>query len=250
MNSKVLYLGDTALDNAASYLAAVMLHCDIAFDHIDSATSFADAQLTEDYAALVISDYPACNFAPIQLKQIVARTNAGMGLLMIGGWESFTGSGGGYQATSLAELLPVEMQSTDDRVNSFSPCMIRPDAEHPITAGLPFAKQAAAINGYNQFRAKERAQTILSVKRYRTAVLDGDFEFSEQSIDPLLVLDQVGEGRVACYAGDVAPHWAGGFVDWGDRRCMLQAPGAGEVEIGNWYIDFFGNLLKWVSRNV
>jgi len=250
MNSKILYLGDTALDNAASYLAAVMLHCDIAFDYIDSASPCSDRQLSEDCSALVISDYPASNFSQPQFQQIIAKTRAGMGLLMIGGWESFTGSCGGYQSAPLAQLLPVEMKATDDRINSFSPCLIRPEVEHPVTAGLPFATHSAAINGYNQFRGKENATTILSVKRYRAALVNGDFEFSLESLDPLLVVGQAGEGRVACYAGDVAPHWAGGFVDWGDRRLTLQAPGAGEVEIGNWYIQFFGNLIKWVSRNV
>ena len=250
MSNKVLYLGDTALDAAASYLAGVLLHCNIPFDYVDSATACSDGQLAEDYRAVIISDYLASSFGPEHFEQLVAKTQGGMGLVMIGGWESFTGVGGDYANTPLAEILPVEMQHTDDRVNSFSPCMILPEVEHQITAGLPFASQAAAINGYNRLRAKPAATTILSVKRYHASFVNEDFEFSEQSVDPLLVVGQAGDGRVACYAGDVAPHWAGGFVDWGDQRHVLQAPAAGEVEIGNWYIEFFGNLIKWVSRQI
>jgi uncharacterized membrane protein len=250
MTDKVLYLGDTALNAAASYLAGVMLHCHIPFDYIDSETMCTDEQLDQDYSAVIISDYLSTSFRPEHFEHLIANTRSGAGLIMIGGWESFTGLGGDYHSTPLAEILPVEMQDTDDRVNSFSPCMIRLDAEHPITATLPFVTQSVAINGYNRLCAKPTATTILSVNRYCVSFVDDDFEFSEQSVDPLLVVGQELNGRVACYAGDVAPHWAGGFVDWGDQRHVLQARGAGEVEIGNWYIEFFGNLIKWVSKQI
>ena len=64
MTDKVLYLGDTALDAAASYLAGVMLHCNIPFDYIDSATKCTDKQLDQDYCAVIISDYPSTSFRP------------------------------------------------------------------------------------------------------------------------------------------------------------------------------------------
>lgn len=247
MSGKVLYLGDTALQSAASYLASVMQFHGIDFDYVASDVAFSASHLSEDYDALILSDYMAAMFAPADFEHILTRTRAGMGLLMIGGWESFTGLGGDYHDTPLASILPVAMKGSDDRVNSYAPCMIQPESDHPITAGLPFAEHAVAINGYNRFQSKEGCTTILSIKRYAATFAGGDFQFSPESLDPLLVVDHVGEGRVACYAGDVAPHWAGGFVDWGDRRHALQAEGADEVEIGNWYIDFFGNLVKWVA---
>jgi uncharacterized membrane protein len=248
MSLKVLYLGDTTLQTAASYLAGVLSHHGIAFDYVASDVSFPASLLTNDCDALIISDYMASKFPQDDFANIVARVRGGMGLLMIGGWESFSGLGGDYHDTPLADILPVVMKGSDDRVNSFAPCMIRPDGDHPITGGLPFAEQAAAINGYNQWRAKEDAATILSVQRYSAAFTGGDFKLTPQSLDPLLVADHADEGRVACYAGDVAPHWAGGFVDWGDRRCALQAEGAEEIEVGNWYVEFFGNLVKWVAQ--
>jgi len=248
MSFKVLYLGDTTLQTAASYLAGVMLHHDIDFDYVASDIAFDPACLSHNYDAIIISDYMSTQFAQGSFEAIVDRVRSGMGLLMIGGWESFTGLGGDYHNTPLADILPVVMKGIDDRVNSSSPCMIGPDCDHPITQGLPFAEHAAAINGYNQFRAKEHATTVLSLKRYTATYADGDFQFTLRDHDPLLVVDTVGSGRVACYAGDVAPHWAGGFVDWGDRRHVLQADGAEEVEVGNWYVEFFGNLVKWVAQ--
>jgi uncharacterized membrane protein len=248
MSAKVLYLGDTALSAAASYLAGVLAHHDIEFDYVASDVAFDASHPADDRTALVISDYKADKFAPADFERVVARVRNGMGLLMIGGWESFVGQGGDYHTTPLADILPVVMSGKDDRVNSFAPCMIQPAGEHPITRGLPFAERAAAINGYNQWRAKPDATTILSVKRYSATYTDGDFQFLPQSLDALLVVGHVEGGRVACYAGDVAPHWAGGFVDWGDRRHVLQARGAMDIEIGNWYLEFFGNLVKWVAQ--
>ena len=250
MNLKVLYLGDTALNAAASYLAGVLTHHGIAFDYVASDVAFCASQLSDDCDALIISDYMADKFAPADFENILTRVRHGMGLLMIGGWESFTGLGGDYHHTPLADILPVVMQGSDDRVNSYSPCMLQPEHDHPITSGLPFAEQAVAINGYNQWRAKHDAATILSVKRYSATFTDRDFQFSPRSLDPLLVVGHAGDGRVACYAGDVAPHWAGGFVDWGDRRYALQAEGAEEIEVGNWYVEFFGNLVKWVAKEL
>ena len=249
-DTKVLYLGDTALSGAASYLAAVLTHRRIDFDYVASDTNFSDHWLDGDFSALIVSDYLASRFSPSQLEAIVARVRDGMGLVMIGGWESFTGLGGDYHTTALADVLPVVMKGEDDRVNSYAPCMILPVADHEITTSLPFATHAVAINGYNQFRAKPDAQTILSLKRYQAAIVNDDVEFTACQVDPLLVVDQVGQGRVACYAGDVAPHWAGGFVDWGEQRHVLQAQGGDEVEIGDWYIQFFGNIVRWVSREI
>ncbi len=248
MSLKVLYLGDTTVHTAASYLAGVMLHHDIDFDYVSSDVAFDPAQLSHDYDAIIISDYMADRFARANFDGLLGCIRRGTGLLMIGGWESFTGLGGNYHDTPLADILPVVMKGSDDRVNSYTPCMIQPECDHPITRGLPFAEHAAAINGYNQLQAKEDATTVLSVKRYTAAFTDGDFQFSLRDLDPLLVVHIAGNGRVACYAGDVAPHWAGGFVDWGDRRHVLRAEESEEVEVGNWYVDFFGNLVKWVAQ--
>lgn len=250
MAKKALYLGDTSLQTAAAYLAAVMKFHEIAFDYVDSDTAFDDALLERDYSVVIISDYAASQFTQSQQQALMDRVRTkGLGLLMIGGWETHVGLGGDYHQSLLAEILPIQMQDADDRVNSYAPCMVRLEAEHVIVNGLPFQSHAPAINGYNKFIAKDHATTLLSVKRYATAFND-DFVFNEVGTDPLLVVAEVGAGRVANYAGDVAPHWAGGFVDWGDQRHALQAEGAGDVEIGNWYIQFFGNIITWLAKEL
>ncbi len=250
MDKKVLYLGDTSLATAAAYLAGVMSFHGIEFDYVDSDTVFDDALLENDYAVVIISDYASKQFSAEQQAALIEQVrNKGLGLWMIGGWETNVGLGGDYHESLLADILPIQLKNSDDRINSYAPCMIKWEAEHAIIEGLPFKSHAPAINGYNQFTAKLEAQTLLSVKRY-AAALENDFTFSEVSTDPLLVVDTVGGGRVASYAGDVAPHWAGGFVDWGDERHALQAEGASDVEIGNWYIQFFGNIIKWLAQEL
>jgi hypothetical protein len=62
-----------------------------------------------------------------------------------------------------------------------------------------------------------------------------------------LIVGRYGAGRTAALATDVAPHWVGGFVDWGDRR-IAQAVGGGMIEVGNWYARFFHNLVAWTGK--
>ena len=73
------------------------------------------------------------------------------------------------------------------------------------------------------------------------------FRFTPGEESPLLIVGQHGRGRVATLATDVAPHWVGGLVDWGDRRVTQEVAG-GFVEIGNWYAQFFRNLLVWTGK--
>ncbi|MHC4389475.1 MAG: hypothetical protein ACYSX1_12840, partial [Planctomycetota bacterium] len=106
MVDSVLYLGDTKLTAAAAYLAGVMCAYNIDFDYLPSDEKFVPSLLSGDCRAVILSDYPAQNFSAEQLDTLVEKAADGMGLLMIGGWESFTGFGGDYNDTTLSEVLP------------------------------------------------------------------------------------------------------------------------------------------------
>lgn len=248
MGQTILYLGDTALDQAASYLAGILDAAKIEFRYAPSDQAFDDAWLTADVAAVVLSDYPSANFTGAQLARLGERVRESMGLLMIGGWESFTGCAGGYNATCLKDILPVRMSDTDDRVNSAAACVIRQEADHPIAASIPFRQSPPCLTGYNRLTAKPETQTVLSVVKHCVTDGPGGFTFACERTDPLLVVGVCGKGRVGAYASDVAPHWSGGFVDWGQTRMALKAPGAEEVEVGNWYIRFFRQMIQWISE--
>jgi len=251
MRETVLYLGDTALKAAGSYLAGVMSFYKIGFEYLASSEKFADNLLSNDYTAVIISDYPAGNFSGGQLESLAERVNAGMGLLMIGGWESFTGANREYTDTALKEVLPVIMASEDDRVNCFGPCLIEKTGDHPIVNSLPFDNAPPGIGGFNRVTAKGGAAVILCARMFQACRQSETFSFvPANEAQPLLVIGSYGKGRVTAFATDVAPHWVGGLVDWGCSRVNAQAPGANAIEVGNWYARFLANMVNWTAGKI
>lgn len=246
MSNKILYLGDTAIDQQASYLTGIMSHHGFDYDYIDSSTKFVDSFLAADYKLIIISDYPASNFTTDQMEVIVAKTITGMSLLMIGGWESFTGLGGDYCNTPLASVLPVIMKESDDRTNFSSPCLVIANQSHQIIDSLPFDENIPAIGGLNSFEPKADAEVLLSAVQFNAAMENGKVVFAEACRHPLLVVNQTPQSRSAAFASDVAPHWVGPLVDWGDKRVKAQAQGAEAIEVGSDYAKFFANLLNWL----
>jgi len=248
MADRILYLGDTAITQAASYLAGIMTHYGFDFDYIDSDTKFTDELLGNDYKLMIISDYPAANFSASQMQAIVDKTKAGMSLLMIGGWESFTGLGGDYNQTPIAEVLPVTMKDFDDRTNFSGPCLVIKQQDHQILDSLPFESDIPAIGGLNEFAPKPAAAVLLSAVRFNAEKTNGNVVFTENSKYPLLVVSESLAARTAAFASDVAPHWVGPLVDWGTERVKAQAKGAGDVEVGNHYAKFFANIINWLCQ--
>lgn len=247
MNERICYLGDDDLNGAAAYLSGILNHYGLAHDHVPSGERPGEDFLDRPYAAYVVSDYPAANFPDGVLEGVVERVTEGAGLVMIGGWESFHGRLGEYHRSPLARALPVVMRQADDRRNCSQPCLIDKIADHPVVEGLPF-DSPPGIGGFNAFEAKEDAATILRSVEFRVERrANGDFEFHRGAESPLLVVGAFGEGRTAALATDVAPHWVGGFVDWGDERVTADV-GEGSIEVGNWYARFFRNLVVWAGR--
>ena len=244
---KTIYLGDDSLSQAAAYLAGIMTHFGLPFDYVPSAQPPDSNFLTQDYALYVISDYPAANFSEAQFRRILDHVRAGAGLLMLGGWSSYFGRTGEYHRSPLAEALPVTMQESDDRVNHAQPCLIQKTAEHEILKGLPW-DTPPGIGGYNRIAARSNARTLLKSVAFKVRNNGAaQWQFDPSSEAPLLVVGEYGAGRTAALATDVAPHWVGGFVDWGAER-VTQKVGNDFIEVGAWYARFFCNLLKWTGN--
>jgi uncharacterized membrane protein len=246
MRGKICYLGDDTLAGAASYLAGVMFHFGLSFDHVPSTDAPPSGFAREPYALYVVSDYPAARFGVPAMEHVAAAVERGVGLVMLGGWESFFGRLGEYHQSPLAAVLPVVMQDGDDRRNFAQPCLVNKVAEHPVLDGLPW-DEPPGIGGLNAIRPKPSAQTVLTAVPFRVQRPSGGFQFSAREEWPLLVVGEHGRGRTAALATDVAPHWVGGFVDWGDAR-VTQEVGPGFIEVGNWYARFFRNLLTWAGQ--
>jgi uncharacterized membrane protein len=243
----ILYLGDTSLAGAAGYLAGLMTSCGLGYDYVPSDAAVAGDALG-GRRLIVLSDYPAKLLtAPLQAR-VVELVRAGTGLLMIGGWESFCGFGGDWAGTAVGDALPVEIARADDRVNCDQPALATKVSDHPIVAGLPWDLRPPTIGGFNRFSAKPGAATLLDVQRFSARRAGGGYEFVPAERHPLLVTGACGAGRTAALATDLAPHWVGGFVDWGGARVTATAPGSWGIEVGSDYARFVGNLLRWTGN--
>lgn len=135
-----------------------------------------------------------------KLAVLADWTRGGGGLVMIGGYMSFTGIDGRarYGMSPLAPVLPVELLDHDDRIEACEGIKAEFDhPEHPVLGGTP--PEWPLLLGYNRVRAKQGATVVARAG----------------SGDPLLVVGPVGDGRSVAFASDLAPHWAPPeFVGW------------------------------------
>lgn len=177
------------------------------------------------YDAVIFSDVGADTFLlhPDTLMRSLVRPNTlqvtadyvadGGGLLMIGGFMSFSGFGGNarYQNTVLADVLPVTMLGYDDRIECPQGVTPAADGPHEVLNGIN--GDWPHLLGYQRVIAKPDATTILAVGK-----------------DPLLVLGQHGNGRTAAFTSDCSPHW-------------------GSPEFTGWkhYADFWSNLTGYLA---
>jgi len=174
--------------------------------------------MLSDISADTLQIHPDCfdrgERTPDRLRLLVDYVAEGGGLLMVGGYMSFSGLEGKarYQATPLAAVLPVEMLGYDDRVETPEGVVPVTLAQHPLLEGI--AGEWPHFLGYNRLRAKSEATTLLEVDS-----------------DPMLVLGAHGSGRTAAFASDCSPHW-----------------GSPEFLAWEHYGRFWGQLLDWLGE--
>ena len=249
MPAPILYCGDTNLDGAASYLAGLMTHFGWAFDYVPSHVPMTRELIERPHSLLILSDYPATQFDDELQEIALKQVESGMGLLMIGGWESFHGLGGDWDVAKLARALPVEISRHDDRVNFDQPALLCLHHCQSELWGLSWEQRPPTIGGLNRLAAKESADTLLVVRSFAAKIDYDHMLWSElDCYFPALVTHSIRDGRAAAFASDVAPHWVGGFVDWGPERVKTQAAGASAIEVGSDYAQFWKQLLSWVGR--
>ncbi len=256
MTDSILYCGDTELNGAAAYLAGLMESAGWPYEYVPSHVPISAAKLDIPRSLIILSDYPASQFDLDCQQRALRQIKNGCGLLMIGGWESFHGCGGNWEHTVLSEALPVEIQTTDDRQNFDQSAWLLPDHEHDITTGLPWYSRPPAIGGMNRVVEKPAATVVLRAHSFAVSATNPPqmmshasplMTVSHQESLPALVVGQYGTGRTAAFMSDVAPHWVGGFVDWGLPRVIAQASRAPAIEVGCHYAQFWKQLLGWTG---
>jgi len=167
-------------------------------------------ELHELAEVIVISDVGASTFQlppatfnrsetqPDRVEALRAFAESGGGLLMIGGYMTFSGidAKARWGRTVLADALPVTVLDRDDRVELTTGAAPTTDAPHPITEGLGSAWPA--LLGLNEVTVREGGTLLASCAGH-----------------PLLVVGGYGEGRTGAFTSDLAPHWAPrGFLEW------------------------------------
>jgi len=239
--TQVLYCGDDQLGGAARYLAAALRRHRISFHHVESHQAFKASFLKNKYKLFILSDYPSRNFKVHQMHQLAGLVAGGRSLLMIGGWGTFTGVDGRYGQTPIGKILPVQCLSGDDRVQGAQSYRARRRERSPFMKKFDFSR-SPGLCGYNRARARKHAQTVLDVETVRFNHRSRRYQVIRR--DPLLVLGAHRKGLVGAFTTDLAPHWAGGFVDWGHPRVALRNGREAGVEIGTQYLKFIGALIR------
>ena len=175
-----------------------------------------DVVIFSDCGKNTISLYPEMFTVPMgpdRLALVKEYVEKGKAFVMAGGWNSFQGLRGipGYHDTAVEEILPVQIQTSDDRVET--PQGVRPKVtvpSHPLFRGLP--GRWPLFLGYNRVLAKEGAEVL--------ATINGD---------PFIAVWTCGRGKTMAFTSDLAKHWGTDFIAW------------------KGYGAFWHNALLWLS---
>ena len=246
--SKVLFIGETwmkTITHVKGFDSFVTNHYEDCSNFINDALTAEGHEIThipahgvgyyfpktlqelQQYDAVILSDIGSNTFLLtdnvfvrgstqnnllVLLKDYVLE---GGGLLMVGGYMSFSGieAKANYQNTVLGDVLPVKMYDSDDRVEKSEgvhPKII--SNKHQVFKGISDEVWPAFL-GYNKLKEKEGCDVLAVIGE-----------------DVFIAVGEFSKGRSAVFASDCAPHWGTQeFVDW------------------KYYSTLWGNLIDWIS---
>ncbi|MBI2167528.1 MAG: hypothetical protein HYU34_04695 [Candidatus Omnitrophica bacterium] len=262
---RVLYAGDSPAGGPAHYLLGILRRMKAQVKHLAPEERLSPSTLQAPYDGIILSDFSRDHVPDKSQKLIEGQVKKGAGLLMVGGWASFSGPYGGWHGSLVEKLLPVTCLGRDDLVSFPAGALILEKVKHPMFRSVSFTNPPS-IAGLNRFLPKKGSITILAARRilarlpltptlspkgrgqrgsFRRGQGEGVIRLEEREY-PLLVVDR--ERRVAALATDLAPHWSGGLLDWGRRRLTLPAHDVITIEVGETYVRFVSSLLKWLTN--
>jgi uncharacterized membrane protein len=175
-----------------------------------------DVIIFSDCGKNTISLYPEMFTVPMgpnRLDVVKAYVESGGAFIMCGGWNSFQGirTIPGYHDTVIEEILPVEIQVCDDRVElpqGKKPEIIKKD--HPIFSDLP--KEWPLFLGYNRILKKDKGNILATIQD-----------------DPFIAVGDFGKGKTMAFSSDLVKHWGNAFIEW------------------EGYGQFWRNVFRWMS---
>ncbi len=163
-------------------------------------------QKIDDFDLVIFDRYTRRGvLAPAYLANVAEYVRQG-GATLIAAGPNFGGPSSLYRSP-LAEIMPAT--PTGGSVEKFyTPLLTDPGMKHPVTADLPQAGEEPKWG---------RWARLIDIDPRR-----GDVLMAGEGEEPLLVLDRVGEGRVAMLASDTAWLWSRGFEGGGPLAEMLR----------------------------
>jgi uncharacterized membrane protein len=160
------------------------------------------------YDAYIIGDVPSSAFDTQTLLALARRIDDGAGLMMIGGRRSF--GAGGWGATPLADILPVQMDPSEYDPNG------RIDPELNIEGPVQMVPTERGLDNYvmridpggNQLQRWMSLEPLEGANRLRLKQ-NSLAEVLAKTPDgkPLLVAQEYGKARVLAFAGDTTYIW-------------------------------------------
>lgn len=238
---RILYCGDSHEGGPANYLLGILNYNRADITHIPPGVKLDPQVLDQRFDGIILSDYGRDCVSVKAEEKIIYQVLSGTGLLMVGGWGSFSGPFGNWKGSEIEKLLPVNCLAKDDRHNLGSGLYVFSKKNHAVIKGIDL-KNAPVIIGFNEVTPKKEAEVLLTVKAFHPS--RKKFDKKEY---PLLVLNKNSELRTAAFMTDFAPHWCGGLVDWGKKRCKLSVSKTIQIEIGDQYLKFISQILNWVA---
>lgn len=164
-------------------------------------------QKIDDFDLVIFDKYVRRGvLAPAYLANVTEYVRRG-GAVLIAAGPDFGGPSSLYRSP-LASVMPAT--PTGGSVNTlFTPLLTETGEKHPVTATLPQADSTDPTWG--------RWMRLIEIEPR-----SGDVLMSGETGQPLLVLDRVGEGRVAMLATDTAWLWSRGYEGGGPLAEMLR----------------------------
>jgi uncharacterized membrane protein len=161
------------------------------------------------YRALILGSVEAASFTPEQLRMLAEFVSKrGGGLLMLGGRRSF--AEGGWAGTPVAEVLPVELETTDTRGDAaglfFPNLPVRPTR---AGASYPVIKLAdteeASLAKWNDMPTVSAVNAVRLVKPGATVLLTAVDEGRQDHV--VLAYQRYGRGKSLVFAVQDSWNW-------------------------------------------
>jgi uncharacterized membrane protein len=184
---------------------------DVIENHVAPTKFPTEREALDQYAAVILSDigantlllapetWQACRPTTNRLDLIADYVRGGGGLVMVGGYLTFTGveAKGFWKGTPVEDVLPVRLSPHDDRSEHPEGVIARVvERTHPVLAGVP--QDWPPLLGYNRVEMRFDSTLVASI-----------------GSDPLIAVREVGKGRTAVFTSDCSPHWAPpAFTSW------------------------------------